>query len=495
MKALGNSPTTSRTLPKFNNKLIFPSLTLFGRSLLLVVVEVLANAVCWAIAAQSHALLSLAILAWTIGLRHALDADHISAIDNATRTLISHGQLPVTCGLFFSLGHSTIVIVVNVAIVISTDVYNKLNGVGDVGSIIGTAVSGSFLFIVGLANSIILYKILRQRRRARRRADSEGGGDDSLSSDPTPNQNMLMMRLLGPLVNFVDRPWKMYPVGVLFGLGFDTASSIALLAISALAKESESGSRIPPAEVVILPLLFTTGMTLVDSLDSILMLYSYSGFADRSWRILESKSRVANSSDRDFADPGDEPAMSEPPPSEIQAAEPSQEKDVDEVGIRRLSDQSRTPGEENALAGDGKMGKDPTGDRIGTSVLGEDRADRMTRVKRNTMSNLSIILTTMSILLAFSISLIEIMGLVGDNCAKCQAAASAPDGGGLAGQWWRGWARANDNSGYIGAAVVGAFAVIVSGWYVARWGAGRIRERAVRMRQRDEVEPREGSGS
>jgi high-affinity nickel-transport protein len=113
------------------------SLTVFGRSLLLITLEVAANAICWAIAARSHAILGLAILAWTIGLRHALDADHISAIDNATRTLINHGRLAITCGLFFSLGHSTIVIVVNVAIVISTSIYNKLDGVGNVGSIVG----------------------------------------------------------------------------------------------------------------------------------------------------------------------------------------------------------------------------------------------------------------------------------------------------------------------------------------------------------------------
>lgn len=94
-----------------------------------------------------------------------------------------------------------------------------------------------------------------------------------------------MMRLLGPLVNFVNRPWKMYPVGVLFGLGFDTASSIALLALSALAWRSDQGSRVQPSTIIVLPLLFTTGMTLVDSLDSILMLYSYSGFPERSWKI------------------------------------------------------------------------------------------------------------------------------------------------------------------------------------------------------------------
>ncbi|KAF9221667.1 NicO-domain-containing protein [Gyrodon lividus] len=453
---LAHPSSHHRITPKFHQRL--PCLTVFGRSLLLVVLEVAANAICWAIAAHLRSLLGLAMLAWTIGLRHALDADHISAIDNATRTLINHGKLPVTCGLFFSCGHSTIVIVVNVAIIISTSVYDKLNGVGNVGAIVGTAISGSFLFIVGLANSFILCKILRQRRRARRKADSEDG---DACPEPPLNQNMLMMRLLGPLVNFVDRPWKMYPVGVLFGLGFDTASSIALLAISVLAKDNVSGSRISPSEVIILPLLFTTGMTLVDSLDSILMLYSYSGFADRSWRIFEPRNDLSipsgNHSTRH--------QVSSTP-------SPVPEAGGEEVDVVPL-------GQSPALASGEKLKNKMEDNKI---TVTRDRGDRMIRVKRNTMSSLSIILTTMSILLAFSISLIEIMGLIGDNCTKCQAAATAPDGGGLSGQWWRGWAQANDNSGYIGAAIVGAFVMIVSGWYMTRWGTGMIKEKLVGKR-------------
>ncbi|KAF9242515.1 NicO-domain-containing protein [Melanogaster broomeanus] len=435
--------------------LALPCFTVLGRSLLLVVLEVAANVICWVIAASSRSFLGLAILAWTIGLRHALDADHISAIDNATRTLINHGRLSVTCGLFFSLGHSTIVLVVVVAIVISTSVYNKLDGVGDVGSIIGTAVSGSFLFIVGLANSIILCNILRQRRRATRNADSEVG---HACPETPPNQNMLMMRLLGPLVNFVNRPWKMYPVGLLFGLGFDTASSIALLAISALAKSDASGSRIPPSEVIVLPLLFTTGMTLVDSLDSILMLYSYSGFTDPSWRIFEPRSALRLLVGNDTTQPAGG-TVSSTRSSEARTA-------VGDIPPDQCPD---------ALTTDEKLTDQTQHNEI--TISSQDRGDRMTRVKRNTMSNLSIILTIMSILLAFSISLIEIMGLIGDNCIKCQAAANAPDGGGLAGQWWRGWARANDNSGYIGAAIVGAFAIIVGGWYLMQWGMRKMKVR------------------
>ncbi|KAG8214576.1 NicO-domain-containing protein [Butyriboletus roseoflavus] len=365
----------------------------------------------------------------------------LSAIDNATRTLINHGRLAITCGLFFSLGHSTIVIVVNIAIVISTSIYNKLGGVGNIGSIVGTAISGSFLFIVGLANSIILCKILHQRRQARRRRGSEHGETDP---ELAPNQNMLMMRLLGPLVNFVNRPWKMYPVGLLFGLGFDTASSIALLAISALAKYGVNNTQISLSDVIILPLLFTTGMSLVDSLDSILMLYSYTGFAGHSWRIFESNSFPLRTGDAQSMSCTGERAAGG---AAVIAPPLDQPRDAIEAESKTV-DNARRDGDSDAA--------------------GSEQKDRMTLVKRSTMSELSILLTTMSILLAFSISLIEIMGVIGAYCGKCEAAASAPDGGGLAGSWWRFWAQANADYGYIGAGIVGVFIAVVGCWYMAR---------------------------
>ncbi|CAE6465906.1 unnamed protein product, partial [Rhizoctonia solani] len=126
-----------------------------------------------------------------------LDADHISAIDNATRGLIQLGQLSVTAGLYFSLGHSTIVVVVIVAIAISTDVYDRIGGVSDVGGIIGAAVSASFLFIVALVNSIILARILKQRKR---RLNGEDVGPE--------NSHSLALRILGPVTKFVNRSWK-----------------------------------------------------------------------------------------------------------------------------------------------------------------------------------------------------------------------------------------------------------------------------------------------
>ncbi|CAK5269908.1 unnamed protein product [Mycena citricolor] len=386
-------------------------LTLFGRSVLLMGSLSLANAMCWIAAgilfgrkSETQPILSLALLAWTLGLRHALDADHISAIDNATRGLINTGQLPITCGLFFSLGHSTIVIAVNVAIAISTTIYNKLDGIGTIGGIVGSAVSGSFLFIVALANSIILYQILRRRRAASKRAE-ENYTPEVVEAH---HDHMLMLRILGPIINFVNKPWKMYPVGILFGFGFDTASSIALLAVSALAVRRSDGTSVPRGYIVILPFLFTFAMALLDSADSVLMLYSYSGFPEHSWALFE-------------------PSVTE---SETVSGPP------------RLDDKAPEPD---------------------VAQLTRDQ-----RVKMNVMSKLSIVLTIMSILVAFSISLITIMGLIGDQCTPCQRAANAPDGGGLAGKWWRGWANANDNSGYIGAAIVGGFVFLVAFWYLVR---------------------------
>ncbi|KAI0320547.1 NicO-domain-containing protein [Amylostereum chailletii] len=447
-------------------------LTLFGRSLVLLAVEVLANAACWATAGilfgrnkESQPILSLALLAWTIGLRHALDADHISAIDNATRGLLSLGQLPVTCGLFFSLGHSTIVIVVNVAIAISTDVAGRLGNVGSVGGIVGASVSATFLFIVGLANSIILFRILRKRTNAKRReAILAAGGRpedaDELMEDDGQYNNTIMMKLLGPVVKFVNRPWKMYPVGILFGFGFDTASSVALLAVSAIAKQDNGHTRIPASNIVILPLLFTAGMTLIDSLDSVLMLYSYAGFPEHRYHIFE-------------------PVPVHPTISERAAA-----SDMASAG---LTDVSRALDIEQTTLGDPSKApiKDDKDDLPRTDVLKSDaqvdnvgeRARRDLRVKRNMMSGLSIVLTSMSIVVAFSISLITIMGLIGERCTRCSKAADVVDGGGLAGRWWRFWAKANDNSGYIGAGIVGTFVLVVGASYGASWVLRRSRRR------------------
>ncbi|TXT13759.1 hypothetical protein VHUM_01126 [Vanrija humicola] len=222
---------------------------------------------------QRDGLLGIALLAWTLGLRHGLDADHISAIDNATRQMVSLGQLPLTCGLFFSLGHSTIVIAVNVAIAVSVDIYDKLDKVGSVGGIVGTSVSASFLFLVAVINTYFLIGAVRYRKAQKARVKAGLPPEDG---DPTAIQGGgCLVRIIAPIMRAVDKPWKLYPVGILFGFGFDTASSIALLAISAIAARGSNGEGIAHGKVVILPFLFTAGMSLVDSLDSVLMLYAY----------------------------------------------------------------------------------------------------------------------------------------------------------------------------------------------------------------------------
>ncbi|KAF8170928.1 NicO-domain-containing protein [Pholiota molesta] len=363
-----------------------PRLTLFGRSLLLVTCEILANVVCWTVAA------------WTLGLRHALDADHISAIDNATRSLINLQQL------------HTIVIVVSLLLFFG--VYEKINGVGDVGGIIGAAVSGSFLFIIALANSIILFKILKHRREIREQRRATGEIETITERRPEEN-HMIMMRILGPIITFVNRPWKVR-----------TTSQYL-----ALAKKGSTGSSIPSSHIVILPLLFTSGMTLIDSADSILMLYSYSGFPERGFRIFST---------------GDKKEITDP--------------EKNDFGLQEVP-------------------------QLPSSVDEDNRSmDRDMRLKINAMSGLSILLTLMSILVAFSISLITIMSLIGDQCSPCSAAAEADNGhgGGLAGHWWRAWATASDQSGYIGIAIVGVFSLIVVSWYGGKWVAKKVKDRRIK---------------
>ncbi|KDQ11070.1 hypothetical protein BOTBODRAFT_190028 [Botryobasidium botryosum FD-172 SS1] len=451
-------------------------LTLFGRSLILISAELLANVVCWIVALllfarreQTRGVMSLCLLAWTIGLRHGLDADHISAIDNATRSLISLGQLPVTCGLYFSLGHSTIVIAVNVAIAISVDVYGRIDGVGSVGGVIGASISGSFLFIIGLANSITLWRILKERRARKKREARAASGElthEEFTAQASQDTRTLVLRILGPVTKFVDRPWKMYPVGVLFGFGFDTASSIALIAVTALAKRDSDG--FAQADIVVLPFLFTAGMTLVDSVDSVLMLYSYSGFPERGLALFR----------RPLGTPDQEHGTSAgidhdlPESSSIQSPSSTQH-----LANRPPSSPQATP---VAPPGPGAESWSPQDreEAQNTKVNAEIDPTRNKLVKENTMSGLGIILTLLSILVAFSISIITIMGLIGDNCRPCKEAAEAEDGhgGGLAGRWWRGWAKANDKSGIIGAGIVGGFVAVVSLWYGVRWIFGRWRK-------------------
>ncbi|KAK7612476.1 high-affinity nickel-transport protein-domain-containing protein [Phyllosticta paracitricarpa] len=211
------------------------------------------------------ALTATAVLSYTLGLRHALDADHISAIDLMTRRLIASGQRPVTVGMFFSLGHSTIVVITSIVVAATASaVSSKFDSFSRVGGIIGTSVSAAFLILLGILNSYVLYKLVKQLRQA-------------IAMQPGEEQDFkitgagCLFNVLKAMFKLIDRPWKMYPLGVLFGLGFDTSSEIALLGISSI--QAASGTSI--WLILLFPLLFTAGMCLLDTTDGALMMALY----------------------------------------------------------------------------------------------------------------------------------------------------------------------------------------------------------------------------
>lgn len=207
----------------------------------------------------------LAITAYLVGVRHAFDADHIAAIDNTTRKLATAGRSPASTGFWFALGHSTVVIL---TVALLSAGLNLLAGqLGDDGSVLqqftgiwGPAVSGLFLLLIGMINLVSLAGVHRAHRRLR------AGTYDGAEFDALLDKRGLLNRLVGPLARRIDRPWKMYPLGVLFGLGFDTATTIGLFVVAGGAAVT-----LPWYAVMVLPLLFTAGMVLFDSLDGLLM--------------------------------------------------------------------------------------------------------------------------------------------------------------------------------------------------------------------------------
>ncbi len=230
------------------------------------------NLAAWAVAflgfsIRYPALLGVALLAYTFGLRHSVDADHISAIDNVTRKLMQENKRPVAVGFFFSLGHSTVVIALTVAIAIAaTIISTAIPTLKSAGGLIGTSVSAGFLYLIALMNFLVLWEIFQAFRGVRR-----GEEYNDLSLEEFLNQRGLMGRFFRPLLKMVDKSWKMYPVGVLFGLGFDTATEVGLLGIAA----AQAGKGLPIIYILIFPALFTAGMCLLDTTDGILMLGAY----------------------------------------------------------------------------------------------------------------------------------------------------------------------------------------------------------------------------
>ncbi|KAF3938233.1 hypothetical protein ABW19_dt0204753 [Dactylella cylindrospora] len=207
-----------------------------------------------------------AILSYTLGLRHALDADHICAIDLMTRRLLAAGQRPVTIGTFFSLGHSTIVIITSIAVAATANaISDKFDLYSRVGGIIGTSVSAAFLIILALMNIYILVVLFVQLRKIQQTGSEAEGQIFKIQGGG------ILFPLFKKMFKLIDRPWKMYPLGVLFGLGFDTSSEIALLGIASI----QAAQGTPIWIILIFPILFTAGMCLIDTIDGALMLVAY----------------------------------------------------------------------------------------------------------------------------------------------------------------------------------------------------------------------------
>ncbi len=212
-------------------------------------------------------LLSTGLLAWGFGLRHAVDADHIAAIDNVTRKLMQAGRRPVTVGLFFALGHSAVVLLVACLVAATSGALKvHFDAMSTLGNVFGTVVSASFLFALAAINIVILRGVWRAFRQLRRQGTFDADGLDVLLG----NRGFLN-RLFRPLFRIVSASWHMLPIGFLFGLGFDTATEVSLLGISA----AEAAKGLSMWSVLVFPALFAAGMTLVDTTDGVLMLGAY----------------------------------------------------------------------------------------------------------------------------------------------------------------------------------------------------------------------------
>ena len=229
------------------------------------------NILVWVLALiafhQYPLLLGTSLIAYSFGLRHAVDADHIAAVDNVTRKLMQDNKRPVAVGFFFSLGHSTIVVLMSVAIAVTaTAIKNDFPGLQQIGGLIGTGVSALFLLAIAVINMIVLWDVYHTFQSVKR-----GGTYDERTLDEFLNQRGLRGRFFRPFLQLIDNSWKMYPLGVLFGLGFDTATEVGLLGISA----AEASKGLPIWNILLFPALFTAGMCLVDTTDGIMMLGAY----------------------------------------------------------------------------------------------------------------------------------------------------------------------------------------------------------------------------
>jgi high-affinity nickel-transport protein len=210
------------------------------------------------------------LTAYTLGMRHAFDADHIAAIDNTTRKFMGEGQRPLSVGFFFSLGHSTVVFVLALLFALGVralagEVQNDGSTLHSATGLIGTGVSGTFLYVIAALNLVVLVGIVRVFR------DMRGGAYSEAELEQLLRSRGFMNRFLGRFTNAVRKPWQMYPLGILFGLGFDTATEVALLFLAAGA----AGAGLPWYAILCLPVLFAAGMSLLDTIDGSFMNFAY----------------------------------------------------------------------------------------------------------------------------------------------------------------------------------------------------------------------------
>lgn len=224
--------------------------------------------ICLVISASSsnHLIVSMAVVAYTLGMRHAFDPDHIAAIDNSVRKLLQDKQKTLGVGFYFSLGHSTVVLLMSIALGLSVGWAKQyMPNLQHIGGIIGMSVSGTFLILIGIINLILLIQLFKIFKNL----NNQNVGNDQLEKILTSRG--LFSRMIGPFYKVLNKEWHLYPLGFLFGLGFDTASEIALLSLSA----TTAHASFTISGILALPILFAAGMSLFDTFDGILMTRAY----------------------------------------------------------------------------------------------------------------------------------------------------------------------------------------------------------------------------
>lgn len=241
-----------------------------GRLLTMGSVLVLLNvgAWLWAFVAfwQQPGALGIALLIYGLGLRHAVDADHIATIDNVTRKLMQMNQRPVSVGFFFAMGHSTVVIIVAAIVAAVATALSNMGAFSTVLGLVGTTVSSLFLLLIAVMNIVIFIGIYKSYRHLR-----AGGSHQPEDLDLLLNNRGLLSRFFKPLFRLVSKSWHLYPLGFLFGLGFDTATEVSMFGVSA----AQSANGIPFESLLVFPVLFAAGMSLVDTCDGVMMLGAY----------------------------------------------------------------------------------------------------------------------------------------------------------------------------------------------------------------------------